>query len=70
MVIAILITIGFNWFFGSYSMMTQILMGAMLSDGVMTLVYLAIVLSWPVRGEIGLKPVAYIELLNSAPRLR
>jgi hypothetical protein len=65
MFIAVLITIGFNWFFGSNSLGTQILMGAMLSAGVMSLVYLAIILASPVRGEIGLKPLAYVELLKT-----
>ena len=70
MLIAVLITISFNWFFGSNSLATQILMGALLSGGVMTLVYLAIVLSSPVRGELGLKPVSYVELLKAGPQPR
>ena len=60
--IAVLITISFNWFFGSYSLGTQVAMGALLSGGVMTLVYLAIVMASPINSTIGISPDAYLSL--------
>lgn len=62
--IAIGITIAFNWFFGSYSLVTQVAMGALLIAGVMMLVYLAIVLASPINSPIGIMPTEYMALLR------
>lgn len=60
---AVIVTISFNWFFGSYSLSTQLAMGALLTSGVMILVYVSIVLSSPVKSPIGVTPAEYIILL-------
>lgn len=60
--IAVFITIAFNWFFGTYSLTTQVAMGALLSGGVMTLVYLAIIMASPINSEIGMRPDAFLAL--------
>lgn len=62
--LAIIITISFNWFFGSYSLVTQLTMGALLTAGVMMLVYLAIALSSPINSPIGIMPNDYQALLR------
>ena len=64
MSIAVMITIAFNWFFGSYSLATQLLMGALLTAGVMMLVYLAVVLASPIHSPIGILPTDYAALLH------
>ena len=62
---AVIVTISFNWFFGSYSLSTQLAMGALLTSGVMMLVYLSIVLASPVKSPIGIPPSEYMILLRS-----
>ncbi|MEI7601765.1 MAG: hypothetical protein WCJ41_20920 [Aestuariivirga sp.] len=62
--IAVIITIAFNWFFGSYNLLTQLAMGALLTTGVMTLVYLSVVLASPINSPIGILPTSYITLLQ------
>lgn len=64
MSIALMITIAFNWFFGSYSLVTQLAMGALLTAGVMMLVYLSVVLASPIHSPIGIVPSDYVALLT------
>lgn len=61
---AVLITISFNWFFGSYSLATQLAMGTLLTAGVMMLVYLSVVLASPIKSPIGIAPTEYVSLLE------
>lgn len=61
---AVIITICFNWFFGSYSLVTQLTMGALLTAGVMMLVYLAIVLASPINSPIGIVPTDYLAAMR------
>ncbi len=61
---AVLITIAFSWFFGSYSLATQLAMGTLLTAGVMMLVYLSVVLASPIKSPIGIEPTEYISLLE------
>lgn len=61
---AVLITISFNWFFGSYSLATQLAMGTLLTAGVMMLVYLSVVLASPINSPIGIAPTEYASLLE------
>jgi hypothetical protein len=60
--IAILITITFNWFFGSNSLSTQVAMGTLLAGGVMSLVFLVITLSSPLVGDLAVQPDIYIKM--------
>lgn len=62
---AVLITISFNWFFGSYSLATQLAMGTLLTAGVMMLVYLSVVLASPIKSPIGISPAEYVKLLET-----
>lgn len=62
--IALVITIAFNWFFGSYSLITQLAMGALLTAGVMMLVYLSVVLASPVHSPYGILPTDYAAFLK------
>jgi hypothetical protein len=62
---AVLIAISFNWFFGSFSLTTQLAMGTLLTAGVMMLVYLSVVLASPIKSPIGIAPSEYVKLLEN-----
>ena len=53
------ISIAFNWFFGSRTLLTQIVMAALLSGSILAILFLAMTLSHPFEGDLRISPAPF-----------
>jgi hypothetical protein len=53
------ISIAFNWFFGSRTLLTQIVMASLLSGSILAILFLAMTLSHPFEGDLRISPAPF-----------
>src|SRR5258706_12573721 len=53
------ISIAFNWFFGSRTLLTQLVMAALLSGSILAILFLARTLSHPFVGDLKISPAPF-----------
>src|SRR5258706_12155631 len=53
------ISIAFNWFFGSRTLLTQLVMAALLSGSILAILFLAMALSPPFIGDLKINPAPF-----------
>ena len=53
------ISIAFNWFFGSRTLLTQIVMAALLTGAILAMLFLAMTLSHPFEGDLRISPAPF-----------
>ena len=53
------ISIAFNWFFGSRTLLTQLVMAALLTGAILAMLFLAMTLSHPFEGDLQISPAPF-----------
>ena len=61
------ISIAFNWFFGSRTLLTQLVMAALLSGSILAILFLAMTLSHPFVGDLRISPAPFEALYTPSP---
>jgi Protein of unknown function (DUF4239) len=61
------ISIAFNWFFGSRTLLTQLVMAALLSGSILAILFLAMALSHPFVGDLRISPTPFEALYAPSP---
>ncbi|MBF0129647.1 MAG: DUF4239 domain-containing protein [Alphaproteobacteria bacterium] len=58
----VIITAMFNWFFGTRSLLSQVVMGISLGASILTCIFLVFLLSNPFAGDAAIRPTPFLEL--------